>query len=131
MPDRDETPTELPDDLVDVLKRADRAPAVVTRAVDLALGDASQAHFASRGERRAWLHRGRWVALAASMALATVLAVRWGDLGGADAGLYADVDDSGRIDIADVLVLARAGTASRGELDAFAMRVVALDGGAP
>ena len=130
MPDRDETLTELPDDLVDVLKRADRAPAVVTRAVDLALGDASRAHFASRGEH-AWLHRGRWAALAASVALATVLAVRWGDLGGGDAGLYADVDDSGRIDIADVLVLARAGTASRGELDAFAMRVVALDGGAP
>ena len=65
------------------------------------------------------------------MALITVLAVRWDALVARDDRTpYADVDNSGRVDIADVLALARAGAASPAELDAFARRVVSLDAGA-
>lgn len=125
MPDRDEPLTGLPADWIDTLNRVDRAPAVVTRTVDRALGAAAEAQFAARRSRPAWRHPGSWAALAASLALVTVIAVRWL---GEDEALYADVDASGRIDIADVLALARTGTASPRELEAFAQRVVALDG---
>ena len=127
MPDRDEALTDLPADWIDTLNRVDRAPAVVTRSVDRALGAAAGAQFAPRRARPAWRHPGGWAALAASLALVTVIAVRWD--GGGEA-VYADIDASGRIDIADVLALARTGTASPRELEAFAQRVVALDGDA-
>ena len=62
---------------------------------------------------------------AASAALAVGLATSY--LPDRDRGpIYADIDGSGRIDIADVLALAREGVA-QAELDAFARRVVALD----
>ena len=125
MPDRDEPLTGLPADWIDALNRVDRAPAVVTRTVDRALGAAADSQFAARQARATWRHPGGWAALAASLALVTVVAVRWD---GGDEAVYADVDASGRIDIADVLALARTGTASASELEAFAQRVVALDG---
>lgn len=125
MPDRDEALTDLPVDWIDTLNRVDRAPAVVTRSVDRALSAAAEAQFAARRGRPAWRHPGGWAALAASLALVTVVAVRWD---GGDELVYADVDASGRIDIADVFALARTGTASPRELEAFAQRVVALDG---
>lgn len=125
MPDRDEPLTGLPADWIDALNRADRAPAVVTRTVDRALGAAVEAQFAARRARPAWRHPGGWAALAASLALVSVVTVRWG---GGGEPVYADVDASGRIDIADVLALARTGKASPRELETFARRVVALDG---
>ena len=125
MPDRDEALPELPTDWTDALNRVDRAPAVVTRTVDRTLDAAAEAQFAARRARPAWGHPGGWAALAASLALVSVVAVRWG---GGDEPVYADVDASGRVDIADVLVLARTGTASPRELEAFAQRVVALNG---
>ena len=127
MPDRDESLEDLPAVWIDALRRVDRAPAVVTRTVDRALDDAAEAQFADRRARPAWRRPGGWAALAASLALVTVVAVRWD---GADKAPYADVDASGRIDIADVLALARTGNASPGELEAFAQRVVALDAAA-
>ncbi len=131
MPDRDQSPEDLPQAVVDALKRADRAPAVITRSVDRAVVNAARTHFGAPSERRAWRQRGGWAALAASVALITVLAVRWDALVARDDRTpYADVDNSGRVDIADVLALARAGTASPAELDAFARRVVSLDTGA-
>ena len=130
MPDRDQSPEDLPQAVVDALKRADRAPTVITRSVDRAVVDAARTHFGAPSERRAW-RRGGWAALAASVALITVLAVRWDALVARDDRTpYADIDNSGRVDIADVLALARAGAASPAELDAFARRVVALDAGA-
>ena len=125
MPDRDEPLPDLPADWIDALSRVDGAPAVVTRSVDRAIGAAAEAQFLSSRGRPAWRHPGGWGALAASLALVTVVAVRWG---GGDEPVYADVDASGRTDIADVLALARTGTASPRELEAFAERVVALEG---
>ena len=131
MPDRDQSPEDLPQAVVDALKRADRAPAVITRSVDRAVVNAARTHFGAPSERRAWRRRGGWAAAAASVALITVFAVRWDALVARDdRPTYADVDNSGRVDIADVLALAWAGAASPTELDAFARRVVALDAGA-
>jgi len=128
MPERDDI-AELPTDLVDALKSTDRAPAVVTRVVDRLLADAASAQFGERGVPGVWRRSRRWAALAASIALVGVLAVRWDHWAGPDEALYTDLDGSGTIDIADVLALARNGTASADELDAFARRVVAVDGG--
>ena len=127
MADRDEALPDLPADWIDTLNRVDQPPAVVTRAVDRAVADAVETRFAERRARPAWRHPGGWASLAASIALATVVAVRWDREDGA---LYADVDASGRVDIADVLALARTGTVGPRELDAFAQRIVALDGDA-
>ena len=69
MPDRDESSTDLPADWIDALRRGDRAPAVVTRAVDRALGDAAEAQFADRRARPAWRRPAGWAALAASLAV--------------------------------------------------------------
>ena len=128
MRDRDDI-AELPTELVDALKSVDHAPAVVTRVVDRTLADAASAQFAGRGSPGAWRRSGRWAALAASIAVAAVLAVRWDGWARPDEAVYADVDGSGTIDIADVLALARTGSASADELDAFARRVVAVDVG--
>ncbi|MCY3811992.1 MAG: hypothetical protein OXH15_09370 [Gammaproteobacteria bacterium] len=127
MVDRDESLPDLPADWIDALNRVDRPPAVVTRTVDRGLGDAAEAQFAERLARPAWRRPGGWAALAASLALVTVVAVRWD---GGNESVYTDVDASGHIDIADVLALARTGTASPRELEAFAQRVVALNGDA-
>ena len=113
----------LPEALIDELKRRDAAPDVITSRVDRALAAAANAHF---GEPRAvWRRPGAWGAAAASAVLAVGLATSY--LPDRDRGpIYADIDGSGRIDIADVLALAREGVA-QAELDAFARRVVALD----
>lgn len=113
----------LPETLIDELKRRDAAPDAVASRVDRTLAAAARAHF---GEPRALWHRpGAWAAAAASTVLAVGLATSY--LPDRDRGpIYADIDESGRIDIADVLALAREGVAPA-ELDAFARRVVALD----
>lgn len=118
----------LPEALIDELKRRDAAPDAITSRVDRTLAAAARAQF---GEARAVWHRpGAWAAAAASAVLAVGLATSY--LPDPDRGpIYADVDGSGQIDIADVLALAREGVA-QAELDAFARRVVALDrGGTP
>ena len=113
----------LPEGLIDELKRRDVAPDAITSRVDRSLAAAARAQF---GEPRAVWHRpGAWAAAAASAVLAVGLATSY--LPDRDRGpIYADVDGSGQIDIADVLALAREGVA-QAELDAFARRLVALD----
>lgn len=129
MSDQDANSEQLDDGLIRALRAADEAPPVITASVDRALAGLSARHFASR--RSGWKRHGGW-ALAASVALVAVLAVQMIDPG-SDPGerLYADVNGSGAIDIADVLALARAEQpgVSQADLDAFAMRVVSLDAG--
>ncbi|MDE0659059.1 MAG: hypothetical protein OXI79_05345 [Gammaproteobacteria bacterium] len=129
MPDQNVNSEELPEGLIRALKAADAAPPVITAKVDRALADMAARHFGSR--RGTWKRHGGW-ALAASVALVAVLAVQMTGPPTGDADvLYADVDGSGRVDIADVLALARAERAgvAQADLDAFAMRVVALNAG--
>lgn len=128
MPDEHTNDEDLAEELITALKAADEAPLVITARVDRALAHRATAHF--RGRRSTWRRQGGWVALAASVALAAALVVQVGSaVFREETSLYADVDGSGRIDIADVLAVARTegSGVTQAELDAFAMRVVSLD----
>lgn len=116
----------LPQPLLDELKRLDRAPGVITARVDRAVVAAARDHFSARGLPR-WRRRGAWGVVAACAVLAVALTVGREALD-RDPVLYSDIDGSGRIDIADVLALARTGSGvDQAALDAFAWRVVALN----
>ena len=116
----------LPQPLIDELKRLHRAPDVITARVDRAVAATARDHFSVRGFPR-WRRHGAWGATAACAVLAVALTVGREALDGGPA-LHSDVDGSGRIDIADVLALARSGSdVDQAELDAFAWRVVALN----
>jgi len=117
---------QLPDALVEELKRIDRQPAVITSRVDRTLSTIARSHFSSRQVQR-WRPQA-WAPAAACALIALIFAM--GRLEHpVDTSLYADVDGSGAVDIADVLALARSGQSiDQGLLDAFAFRLVALDG---
>ncbi len=116
----------LPEALVSELKRIDRAPEVITSRVDRALAGMASAHFAPRRIPR-WQRQRAWgVAASCVLAVALFATYRFSEQG--DAPLYADIDGSGQIDIADVLALARPGQGvDQADLDAFAFHLVALD----
>lgn len=120
-------PDRLPDALIAELKAADKPGPLITAKVDRTVAELAHAQFSSRtpGRRRS---TPAWLAVAAAMVLAVFLAQRNDQPETGVAELYTDVDRSGQIDIADVLALARRndGGITQAELDAFAMRVVAL-----
>ena len=129
MSDQNADSERLDEGLIRALRAADQAAPVITAGVDRALADRSRRHFASR--QPGWKRHGGW-ALAASVALVAVLAVRViGPASDDGESLYADVNGSGAIDIADVFALARAEQpgVTQADLDAFAMRVVSLGTG--
>lgn len=112
----------LPDQLVEALKE-DSTPLITSR-VDRAIERRARRAFKSRkAAKPARRYRvTRWAAIAASVIAAVVVI---GDMRKPHP-LYADHDNSGQIDIADVLAVAREGH-DEAELDAFAIRIVSLD----
>ena len=116
----------LPEALVSELKRIDRAPEVITSRVDRSLASRARAHFAHRRIPR-WSRQSAWgVAASCVLAVALFATYRLSEKG--DTSMYADIDGSGQIDIADVLALARTGQGiDQADLDAFAFHLVALD----
>ena len=117
----------LPEALVDELKRIDRAPEVITSRVDRSLASMAHAQFAQRRIPR-WQPQGAWRAAAAACVLVVVLFTTNHLWEQDDTSLYADIDGSGRIDIADVLALARAEDGvNQADIDAYAYHLVALD----
>ena len=127
---------DLPESLIDALRSADRHPALITSRVDQEIAAMAADQFAGRGGG-AWRSRqalAGMVAMAASVliAVAALLSVYRGTPDLEHGTIYADIDGSGRIDIADVRALARNADSngiSQAEIDAFAARVVKLDGG--
>ena len=126
-----ETPETLPPAIVARLRRLDRSQPIVDPGTDRTVLDAANAYFRARPARVA---RRRWVvpfAAAATLLLAAIL-VR--PLVFDTASARDDVDGSGRVDILDVLALARV-RAERGDaagvteasIDELAYRIVALD----
>ena len=115
----------LPEALIEELRRLDRAPEAITSKADRAVSKMARAHFAAR--RTPVLRRqGAWGAAACALLVVTLATSRLVDR--VDAPVYADVDGSGRIDIADVLALARSGQdIEQADLDAFAFRLVAVE----
>lgn len=132
MANEDEQPDDLPRALVDELESADRPMPLITARVDREIAAQARSHFAAR-RQPARVPRSAWAAMAATAAtvlLAVLMLQSRAPLPPASDDVYADVDGSGRVDIADVLALARAreaGERSRAELDAFAMRIVTLE----
>ena len=117
----------LPDTLVEELKRIDRAPEVITSRVDRSLASMAHAQFAQR-RIPCWQPQGTWRAAAAACVLVVVLFTTNHLWEHDDASIYADIDGSGQVDIADVLALARAeDVVNQADIDAFAYRLVALD----
>ena len=126
MTDTNETDEQLPEALIDELKRFDQGPAAITSRVDRTLSAAARAHFSSRQERRG--RRPAWGVVAACVLIAVLFTTGRLDEQG-DPSMYADIDGSGTIDIADVMALARTGQGvDQGDLDAFAYRLVSLGG---
>ncbi len=119
----------LPQSLVDELKSADRQVSMITAQVDRELAEMAVAHFSNRQER-AWGPRPVWAAIAATVLIALfVLPLRDRSVSEQNQ-IYADVDNSGRIDIADVLTVARTRDPEKitqAEIDAFAMQIVSLN----
>ena len=124
---------ELPNDVVEGLKRLDKSVAVLTPAVDRRVADAAAAHFAERPDRRRPARR-RWAVagtLAASLAVGVFL-VRM-QTGMEPAMLANDFDGSGAVDILDAFALARMDEerVAQARIDALIADIVALNGIAP
>ena len=116
---------DLPQPLIEALKSADRPVAMITARVDREVSEMARSHFSARRQPTR-VPRPAWAAMAATVLIAVIVV----QLQPPDQStLYTDVDRSGRIDIADVLALARAqgpGERSQADLDAFASRIVSL-----
>ncbi len=117
----------LPDELVAELKKADKPGSLITAKVDRSIANLAREQFESRPERRRRMAPA-WYAVAATVLLAVLVLPVTNRLVMDDDGLYTDVDNSGQIDIADVLTLARRsdGKITQEQLDAFAMQIVSL-----
>ena len=117
---------QLPEALIDELKRIDAAPDIITSRVDRRLAGMTHAQFAPR-RIPLWQPLGAWrVAAACVLVVALFMTIQLTQQD--DIPIYADFDGSGRIDIADVLALARTDQdVTQADLDAFAYRLVALD----
>ena len=117
----------LPDDLLIELRKADKPGSLITASVDRSIAKLAHEQFSSRPGRRRQA-APVWLAVAATLLLAVFILPlpNRPESGGVD--LYGDVDNSGQVDIADVLALARRtdGKPTQAELDAFAMRIVSL-----
>ena len=122
--------SSLPQALIDELKEADRQLPIITSRVDREILAMAAAQFEQR-RPALWKSRPAWAA-AAAMALVAVFVVNSLQRPAlVETAVYADVDNSGSIDIADVLALARSaeqtGKLSQAEIDAFAMQIVSLN----
>lgn len=120
---------DLPQPVIEGLKSADRPVPVITARVDREISEMAQRHFSTR-RQPARVPRPAWAAIAATVLIAVLVLQLPIPSGRDQEPVYADIDQSGRIDIADVLALARAqdpGERSQARLDAFASRIVSLD----
>ena len=118
---------DLPQALIERLKVADESQPTITSRVDREILGSAQSQFAARPARRRRSYA--WAAVAAALLLALLLVELRDPEPEQAPPVYADLDQSGSIDIADVLVLAqsaKAGGVSQADIDAFAQRVVSL-----
>lgn len=124
---------ELPNDVVERLRRLDKSVAVLTPAVDRRVAEAAAAHFEDRPER-VYLKVRRWAVagtLAASLAVGVFLVRSHTDM--ESAMLANDIDGSGIVDILDAFALARMNdtAASQTQIDVLIRDIVALNGTSP
>ena len=101
---------------------------MITSRVDREISQLAEAHFSNR-RRSVWSRRPAWAAIAAAVLVSLFLVQLRGPQVDEQVATYADLDGSGNIDIADVLLFARTRGGeleSQADIDAFAMRVVSL-----
>ena len=126
-----QTPEALPAAIRARLRDLDRAQPIVDPRTDRAVLDAAHAYFRVRPVRSA--RNRRWIApFAAAASLVLVAILVWPFVTDVRSPLRDDIDGSGRVDILDVLALAReraAGGAgiTDASIDELAYRIVALD----
>jgi len=122
-----DTSEQLPNTLIDQLKSADQSDSLITSRVDRQILQLAETQFSSR--QAVWQRRPVWAAIAATVLIALFVVQLREPTIVEGHSIYADVDQSGQIDIADVLAVARTrdrGEKTQAELDAFAMRIVSL-----
>ena len=124
---------ELPNEVVEGLRRLDKSVAVLTPAVDRRMAEAAAVHFKDR-RARSYSKRTRWAVagtLAASLAVGVFL-VRM-QTGMESAMLAGDIDGSGLVDILDAFALARMNdaAASQAQIDELIMDIVSVNGTSP
>ena len=120
---------ELPDALIDALRHADRAPPLITTSVDRQVSQAARAQFRSREPVPRWQLPATG-AVAAGLLIAALVAMFETPSISDTVPVYADVDQSGRIDIADVMAYARKSGSEPGaeaRIRSFAARIVSLN----
>jgi len=127
----DDDENSLPGELIEQLKVSDQALPLITSRVDREVSRLAAEQFSQR--RKPDLRRRLSLAAAAAVAAAWFVVQLSAPRVDEISPTYADLDGSGRIDIADVLRLARlaseSGENAQAEIDAFAMRIVALEPG--
>lgn len=124
---------ELPNDVVEGLRRLDTSVSVLTPAVDRRVAEAAAGHFADR-PARAYPTRRRWAlagTLAASLAVGVFLVRSQTDM--ESALLANDIDGSGVVDILDAFALARMNDAagSQAQIDVLIRDIVSVNGISP
>ena len=120
---------ELPQALIDELKATDRPVPMITARVDREILQLARAQFEQR-RPPAWKSRPAWAAIAATVLIALFILDFRNPSPEQQSALYGDIDNSGRVDIADVLALARSrepDDLTQAEIDALAMHIVSLN----
>ena len=134
----DNEPEQLPAALIAELRRADSEVRVISSRIDRDVLKAADEQFSSRPPgQKPRLAAPVWAAMAASLVLAFVFVAgdfqKSADMAESaslrNTGIHSDLDGSGSVDIADVLLAAKmAGDdeVSRQQVEQFARRIVKL-----
>ena len=129
MQEHDEQYDELPAALVEALRESDSKIEILSAKVDREVATLAADHFGNR-RAPARVFRPVWAAAAALALVAFIVVEFQVPEQSPEPRLYSDVDGSGRVDIADVLALARStDSVTQADLDAFAARIVSLSSG--
>lgn len=123
---------ELPETIIDRLRGEDASISVISPKIDQIILAKARSQFENReqaGSRP--LARPAWVAIAASVVLAILVMNNFNFTRSPLPGNIDDVDHSGRVDIVDVLTLARLrernqAAISQAQIEALMMQVVSL-----
>ncbi len=139
---------QLPEAIIDRLRGEEQSISIISPKIDQIILAEAKSHFAAREPAKSrTLTRPAWAAIAASTVLAILVMSEFYieqsvDISGfmdtsrfldplPAPGFFADVDNSGRLDIVDVLALARRhegnpAAVSQAQIDALMMKIVSL-----
>ncbi len=132
MQQENEDLNELPETIIDRLRGDERSISIISPKIDQIILAKARSQFENRHQARSrTLARPAWVAIAASVALAILVMNNFNFTRSPVPGNIDDVDNSGRVDIVDVLTLARLreqnpAAVSQAQIEALMMQVVSL-----